>query len=177
MKKLKIGAFTLITIFLAIMAFEPVLAWHHNGWYWAGGPVDLYVLIEDDVSTESWVGWYNAHEEWNEAEYSPTEFIFTENPSIDLITCEYGYSQDSWAGYTWFYPMSPGEINYAGVMMNERLTNNYAYYKRVSVGGHEFGHTLGLAHNSDQTLMGQDISITYDTYVIYQPTSQNTDEV
>jgi len=154
-----------------------VLAWHHNGHYWAQGPVDLYFLIEDDVSTQSWTGWYNAHEEWNEAQNSPTEFIFTENHYIDLITCEYGYSEVGWAGYTWFNPSSPGEINYAGVMMNEYYTYYYPYYKRVAVAGHEFGHTLGLAHNSGQYLMEPSAYMVYDVYGIYQPTSTDVNEV
>jgi len=166
----------LIAIMFSLVLVAPVLAWHHNGWYWEQGPGELYFLIENNVSTESWVAWYNGHEEWNEAENSPTGFIYTQNPDIDLITCEYA-SGEEWVGYTWFNPIWPDPINYAGVMLNESITNNYEYYKRVAAAGHEFGHSLGLAHNDGEHLMETYIDIFYDEHDIHSPTSTDIAEV
>ena len=175
-KVVTVVAITTVVLNLMVLT-TPVLAWHFNGWYWEAGPVDLYFLVEDDVDVLSWVGWYCAHLQWNEAENSPTEFIYTENPSIDVITCEYGYSSSSWVGKTWFNPIWPGVINYAGVMMNEYYTNDYEFYKRVAVGAHEFGHTLGLAHNDGEHLMETWLDVFYGDYGIYYPTATDINEV
>jgi hypothetical protein len=163
-------------ILISILIAEPVFAWHFNGHFWIIAPVDLYFLVEPNVSTESWCGWYNAQLVWNDAPDSPTEFIYTEDDSIDVITCEYANNPLTWSGYSWFNPDS-GYISKAGAWINEYFTDAYSYYKRVSTAAHEFGHVIGLAHNSGAYLMEHYDSIRYDDNGIYSPTPTDIDEV
>ena len=158
----------------------PVSAYNLIGYYWEGHvlPDPLYFFIEDDVSTESWTGWYNGHEEWNEAQNSPTNFALTDNIYYALVDAFYSYdSVMGISGQTWYSPSSPGDITSASVTLYEYITNGYPYYKRVSVAAHEFGHVLGLAHNSGAYLMESSDYTRYNTYGIYSPQTDDVDGV
>ena len=176
-KSISYSIFTLLlAIVVTLLPGSLALAAIYNGYYWEQGPVDLLFLISDSVSDESWTGWYNAHEVWNEADDSPTEFEYTENDLIEIIYCDYGYdAQGNWDGITSYvgYPT----ITYATVTMNEYKTDTYAYSERVSVGAHEFGHVLGLGDHSGDYIMEHYTTIRWGTYTRYEPSEDDIEYV
>jgi hypothetical protein len=159
---------------------------YENGYYWVGGPIYLYFKIDDKtndgdpaVSFASWCAWYNAHEEWNEAQGSPTDIIYT--TSSGEIEAEKGWSTNTWKGI--WYPTPYGSpppsiaLSSAEVQLNENRTQTIEYYWRVAIAVHELGHVLGLGHNTSDdygdSIMWPFVDPLYDDFEIYQPTSDD----
>src|SRR4030042_3202931 len=88
MKKRQMLISICLMLMIALFSSSQIVnAWQPSGHYWEGYvlPDPLYFVIDSDTSDESWTAWYNAHEEWNEAANSPTNFYY--NTSYDTIYC------------------------------------------------------------------------------------------
>lgn len=169
--KFKVVILSIISLVLFALPSLPASAYYvMPGRYWNEGLNDTHFYIESNVSVYSWLAWYNAHEEWNEASNSPTDFVYTDY--LPRINAKYD-SEDEviWEGRWEAYPAA-GCFEQFDVFLNEAETDNYPYYKRVAVAAHEFGHSIGLDHNPEgNCIMNSSAGTYYDATYNYWPQS------
>ncbi|MEM2980433.1 MAG: matrixin family metalloprotease [Thermoproteota archaeon] len=89
------------------------------------------------------------------------------------------YPSQWWDGMTYPYDYNgDGYFEYVNISLNNYYTQNYPRNKIRSVIGHEFGHSLGLAHMFfAPVLMNPDTSERYDVYGIYKPTQDEVNGI
>jgi hypothetical protein len=92
-------------------------------------------------------------------------------PSAHDIGCVKNNYGTAWNAYTYCY-IYYGYITHADVKWNSYYMDNFPPLKRQNTCCHEYGHTLGLADNSDNTTIMCSWNA-YDSTSIYTP--QNDD--
>lgn len=184
MRGVKLGIILLLCTLLAVSSVGSITkaeVHYLNGYYWPSGPDPLtyryynYLYPLDSISQATQDAFTMATYYWNIASGTPVDFDYTTG-SADIYCFEEENENTGASGRWVAYQPYGYELITAFAIMNTHKTAGYSSEKRISVGGHELGHCLGLAHHFG-TLMTEDDEYRYDIFGLYYPHSVDIDEL
>jgi hypothetical protein len=155
-----------------LMPFSHISAWNSTGAQWYVEEVQpLYWRANTNMDIYDYAAFSNGAWYWNLAD-TPVEFYYSLNEGS--IYCDtINNSQMEWYGYaTWYY--TDGHLLSVDILLNKYYSDSFPQNKKIVVAGHEFGHAIGLAHETGLVLMNPNIDYIY-LYNIYTPQQDDID--
>lgn len=167
-----------MVIFALTFLISSVLAYNLLGGRWSESDIGNLGIYVNPYNNPHYSEILAAESSWDSTQTPLDSYVTTYEWQAEVFVTLVDKDDEYWDGLAILYPSSSSNpYSQAVTNLNIYYTQNYSSEKTQSVQAHEFGHLLGLAHETGSVLMNPYTSTRYDTYGVYTPQQDDIDGI